>query len=306
MVELVQAVEAARGNPLNCYEAGRWLLDTGCAYLRDMHQAGHTQTAAKPPATNKRGEEKKKEKPPENLPIRQNLVPMLDPEYPGFLERGISANTCRYLSAGYLSPEHSKSRLAGRMVFQVRGLRETESRLESVILTHIGRATTSDQEENDGKWHTYGGFSKTLELYNLDKAVLDNRTRAQARESGRYLVVEGCFDVAKLAESGIFNVVATFGAHLDEYQIPRLELLAAETGIDRFLLWYDRDPAGRDGLAKAIELLSAHPRVEINAFDWSQHFPSPARGPVTIPERIGDVCDFSVEQLRWLRQQRII
>ncbi len=305
VVELVQAAEAARGNRLNCYEAGRWLLDAGCAHLRDGGHITARETAI-PTAKDFRGEGKKKERPPDNPPIRQNLVPALDPEYPGFRERGVSADTCRFLSAGYLPPARSKSRLAGRMVFQVRGLQKTDNGLKSVILSHIGRATTDEQKETDGKWNTYGGFSKTLELYNLDKAVLDDRARAQARQTGHYLVVEGCFDVAKLAEAKIFNVVATFGSHLDEYQIPRLEQLATQAGIHRFRLWYDRDPAGRDGHAKAIELTATHPRIELETFDWNLSFPSPDRGAIPIPETLGDVCDFSVEQLRWLRQNGII
>ncbi|MCP4319861.1 MAG: toprim domain-containing protein [Hyphomicrobiales bacterium] len=112
--------------------------------------------------------------------------------------------------------------------------------------------------------------------------------------------------MAKLAEAKIFNVVATFGAHLDEHQIPRLEQITKETGINRFHFWYDRDSAGLEGLSKAVELIAVQPRIEMEIFDWDQHFPSPVRGSVTIPESIGDVGDFSVEQLLWLRQKKII
>jgi len=59
-------------------------------------------------------------------------------------------------------------------------------------------------------------FSPTpsLELYNLDHAILDDEATDQAKATEHVLVVEGPFDVARLYAAGIRNVVATFGASL--------------------------------------------------------------------------------------------
>ena len=173
-------------------------------------------------------------------------------------------------------------------------------------MTHIGRALTEEQAAADGKWKLYGGFSKTLELYNIDQALLDEEAIRQARETGRVIVTEGCFDVAKLVEAGIKNAVATFGWSLAEEQIRKLELIAEQTGVNTFLFWYDRDRAGARGHEKARELLSGSDQILSTVFDWEMGFPSPARGVVKIPGNIGDVGEFSVEQLRWLRDKKII
>jgi DNA primase len=152
----------------------------------------------------------------------------------------------------------------------------------------------------------YGGFSKTLELYNIDHAILDQEAVRQARETGHVIVTEGCFDVAKLAEAGIRNTVATFGAHLAEEQVERLKQIADRVGVREFLIWYDRDRAGKEGQEKVVEALKDEETIAAKAFDWEMSFPSPARGDVKIPENIGDVCEFGVDQLQWLRAKKII
>ena len=287
-VELVQAVMHRRGEVLSCYDAGRWLIEHGvCAGTGLPHS----------PAVAPRSEKGKAE----NVPIRQNLVPLLtlQGEHPEFVRRGIGRETCEYLGCGVL--ETSKSPLAGRLVFQVRGVHETENGgMEPTILTHMGRATTAEQEATDGKWWLYGGFTKTLELYNLDKLLLDPEAVKQTRELGYVVVVEGAFDVAKLVEAGIRNTVATFGAHLADTQLPRLELVGKHLGVRKVLLAYDRDRAGRDGDERARELLQ-EAGFEVTSFDWDMTFPSPRRGEVRIPADITDVGKLTVGQLRWLR-----
>jgi hypothetical protein len=226
--------------------------------------------------------------------------------HPAFGTRGISQGTCAYLGCGYL-PESSKSPLAGRLVFQVRGAQEDEEQsMHPAILTHMGRATTKEQEEQGGKWWIYGGFHKTLELYNIDHVILDNEAVRQAQQTGHVIVTEGCFDVAKLVEAGIRNAVATFGAHLAEEQVERLKQIADRIGVRAFLFWYDRDRAGKEGQEKALDAVLESETITGKAFDWGLSFPSPARGDVKIPEEIGDVCEFSVEQLRWMRTKEII
>ncbi len=214
------------------------------------------------------------------------------------MRRGISGRTCEYLGCGYLA--ESKGKMKDRIVFQVRGVEADKTgNLHPVTLTHIGRAVSADKIAADGKWWTYPGFQKTLELYNIDHVLLDDRAREQATKTGHVLIVEGCFDVAKLIEAGIFNVVASFGAHLDKDQIPRLELIADQLKVDKFLVWYDRDKAGNEGQEKAIKLLQ-DAGFEGMGFDWDVEFNSEKRGAVSITESVKDVCDFSVEQLGWL------
>lgn len=130
--------------------------------------------------------------------------------------------------------------------------------------------------------------------------MLDKEATRQARETRRVVVTEGCLDVEKLEEAGIRNTVATFGAHLAEEQIKRLKQIADKTGVREFLFWYDRDKAGNDGQEKALGVLEMEEGITAKAFDWEMSFPCPARGDVKIP----DVCEFSVEQLQWLRGKK--
>ncbi|MCP4599085.1 MAG: toprim domain-containing protein [Proteobacteria bacterium] len=123
------------------------------------------------------------------------------------------------------------------------------------------------------------------------------------------VIVEGCFDVAKLRAAGIQNVVATFGSRLYEEQLPRIDLLSEMLGVDRFLIWYDRDQDGTEphgtGAVEAVALLREH-GFEADSFDWEQRFRSRRRGEVAIPAEITDPAEFSVEQLGWLRQEGIV
>jgi len=296
-IELVQQIFR-----LNCYEAGRWLLDNGVSSIQAETRTSAVAMVAPSPAVRSAPSS-------ENLPIRQDLRPLLSSRHPEFERRGIPAEVLAELGAGYLDradKEGKPNPLNHRLVFQVRSLKEEAGRLRPVVLTHMGRATTAEQEEAHGKWWMYTGFRKSRELYNLDLAILDAEAQRQAAATGRVILVEGDFDVAKLYAAGIRNVVATFGAYLAQDQLPRCELLADRLGIERFLLFYDRDQAGDDpekqGFAQAADQLLGR-GFEVQLFDWNRRFPSSKRGEVAIPERIGDPADFTVEQLTWLRAE---
>lgn len=288
---------------MDCYAAGRWLLENGISTV--VANLRHDLEAL----AQGRRDEDQREASCENLPIRQDLRAQLDPNHPLCAERGIPPEVLRELGAGYLErPPRKGGRpdpLNRRIVFQIRGLRENDSGyLEPVILGHIGRATTSEQLEQHGKWWTHPGFKKSFELFNLDKAILDQKATEQAHASEHVLVVEGPFDVAKLYAAGIRNVVATFGAHLSPAQIRRLDLIDEVIGVNRFLFFYDRDKAGRAGAEKALEAITASGLdLRAEAFDWNLSWESPTRGRVGIPSTITDPAEFSVEQLRWLRRE---
>lgn len=311
-IELVQKLlEYRTGQPLNCYEAGRWLLehkvseiekeDTSPSNTKSAVLKNRKKNTVQEQDPGSKGEERLNVSSP-NEPIRQDLVPKLSVEHPELTNRGISPSTCVYLGCGFL--KSARGTINNRIVFQVRGVQEHSGKLRSVILTHIGRATSWVQEQREGKWHHFARFHKTAELYNIDKVLLDKKAIAQVQQTGWIILVEGCFDVAKCVEGGIFNVIATFGAYLAEEQIPRLKFIAERLGITTFLVWYDRDAAGRDHQARAISLLTSVGYKAIG-FNWEQEFTSGQR-TVGFPPGIKDACDMSVAQLRWLRSKGII
>ena len=302
VIELVQQLHPT----MSCYDAGRWLIEQGVSQVSAEARGRVEATLARSVASMEVMEE--------NLPIRQDLRSQLETDHPAFAERGIPVEVLVELGAGYLErPPRKNERpdpINQRLVFQIRGVREGDAdALAPVILGHIGRATTMEQAQQHGKWWTFAGFRKSLEIYNIDLMLHDEVAHRQTEEVGHILVVEGCFDVAKLYAAGIRNVVATLGARMSPSQVDRLDLLSEITGFDRFLLWYDRDQDGATpngmGALHAAELLTAR-GFEVEVFDWRRQFRSSGRGGVSIPAEITDPCEFSVEQLRWLRQKEVI
>ncbi|MBL8152454.1 MAG: hypothetical protein JNN15_21215 [Blastocatellia bacterium] len=235
---------------MGLYDAARWLIeqnlsgyvkefkDRGLVTVGRVLAGGYAGASGKIQNTKsgsgfiedstlkeKNGENSSNEK-KKNLQTAFSLLPYLKERgtHPEFVRRGISKNTCDYLGAGYLAKGNGA--MDKRLVFQIRSV-ETDSGggLVPVILNHIGRATTENQETENGKWRHYPGFQKTLEIFNIDKVLLDQKAIDQAKETGRVVIVEGVFDVAKVIEAGLYNVVATFGAYMDQDQLPRLKLI---------------------------------------------------------------------------------
>jgi DNA primase len=234
-----------------------------------------------------------------NRAIDIDLRPFLRSDHPELHRRGISAATCRYLGCGYLPPRtngKADSPLTARLVFQIRGVRESDQDLEPIILSHSGRALRREQEDRDGKYWSYP-FRKGLEIYNQDHLLLDPQARRHAIESG-LILVEGFFDAAKLIEAGCRNVGALMGAHMTAEQVQRLMWIHSRIRFPRILLFLDRDRAGRDGAQQALELLRGH-GFETSVFDWD-------RGSERIPDSIQDPADMSGEQLRSLHNDGII
>lgn len=129
---------------------------------------------------------------------------------------------------------------------------------------------------------------------------MDLQAVKQASKLWYIILTEWCFDVAKLVEAGIYNAVASFGAGISGWQIEKLLMLFESVWSKEVLVWFDRDKAGRVGSEKAWRLLKEN-WIDVRVFDWDRKFKSSQRQGVWFPSNIKDVCDFSVEQLGWLR-----
>jgi len=229
-----------------------------------------------------------------NHAIEVDLRRYLRCDHPELSRRGVSSATCRYLGCGFLPPRTnggSSSPLHSRLVFQIRGVKENGNGLESIILSHTGRALAPEQENADGKYWSYP-FRKGLEIYNQDHLLLDPEAGRQMSSCG-LILVEGFFDVAKLVEAGCRNVGALMGSHISVEQIERLTWIRSRVGFPRIVLFLDRDEAGRNGARQASDRLRQH-CFEVSTFDWDRD---------QIPAAIKDPADMSVEQLQQLRVQ---
>lgn len=319
IIELVQEIKKRTGRSLNCYEVGQMLVDEGLSACRGYpkvnlnYQLKFDQSPKKPRSEKKNENiiQERQDGIGVNSPIKYDMTNLLDLSgtHPLLKNRGLTGATCHYLNFGFLpwGKLNEKNPMNDRFVFQVRGLVKSDKGFQRKILSHIGRATTEEQQQEQGKYWIYKGFRKSLELYNIDNLLLDSVARRQAQEKGFVIITEGFFDVAKLVEAKIYNAVGVFGSHLCDDQLPKLKIIAEELKINKFLVWFDRDPneAGQKGQKKALNFLRKN-GFEAVGFDWDVSFDSPARGAVSLPENYNDVCDFSVEELGFLEGRGII
>jgi 5S rRNA maturation endonuclease (ribonuclease M5) len=241
-----------------------------------------------------------------NPAIKIDLRRYLRSDHPELQRRGIDTCTCRYLGCGFL-PQRTQAKasspLNDRLVFQIRGVRENDNKCQPVILSHTGRALSTEQEERDGKYWSYP-FRKGLEIYNQDQLVLDKEARDQAGKFG-LILVEGYFDVAKLVAAGCRNVGALMGSSISAEQIERLLWIGNRLQLPYILLFLDRDKAGQQAAGKIQQLLGRH-KLAVTVFDWHQKISVNGQSTEPIPQPIQDPADMTVGQLRALRSQGII
>ena len=193
--------------------------------------------------------------------------------------------------------------LNGRLVFQIRGVRENGKHCQPVILSHIGRALSTEQEQRDGKYWSYP-FRKGLEIYNQDQLVLDQEARDQTGQLG-LILVEGYFDVAKLVAADCRNVGALMGSSISTEQIQRLWWIRNRLQFPRILLFLDRDKAGQQAAGKIRQQLGRY-ELAVTVFDWNQKVSVNGQSAEPIPQCIQDPADMTLRRLRALRKQGII
>jgi DNA primase len=107
---------------------------------------------------------------------------------------------------------------------------------------YVGRWPGQPPEERP-KYKLPTGFKKSAEVFNLDRALLE-------QQGLPLIVVEGFFDVIKLWQQGYHRVVSLMGSSLSlKQEALLLEASASRPGI---ILMFDEDDAGRSGREKAL------------------------------------------------------
>jgi len=266
ILNFCQELLRQQGQEMNCYEVAGWMIEKGISMVADR-SSEEAERDEKGKDRISRGGLKG---PDENRPIKVDLRRWLQSGHPELQRRGVTDATCQYLGCGFLPEKPQgkrRSPLNGRVVFQVRGVSQNGSDLRPVILTHVGRALTWEQEKTEGKYWGYP-FYRGLEIYNQDKLLLDPRARHQVEHFGLVLV-EGFFDVAALVESGLLNVGALMGAQMSDKQVTRLKFIGSRVAIPKITLFLDRDEAGITGSEKALSLLRNN-GFSVDVFDWNQ------------------------------------
>jgi len=298
IMQFCRQMLSRQGRQMTMLQVAQWMVAEGISTVNGVQSqllCEHEDlSTATPPSKNT------------NPAIKIDLRRYLRPDHPELKRRGICASTCRYLGCGFL-PQRGQGKagspLNGRLVFQIRGMRENGQELHPVILSHTGRALNRQQEDCDGKYWSYP-FRKGLEIYNQDQLLLDKEARHQVGKFG-LILVEGCFDAAKLVAADCRNVGALMGSSISAEQIERLVWIRSRLRFPYIRLFLDRDKAGQETAGKVQERLGSH-NLTVTVFDWNQEVSLNSQAAEPIPEPIQDPADMSVGQLRALRRQGIL
>jgi DNA primase len=213
--------------------------------LQDWFRLGRTNGERKgerrAPATKRPASQRATEKPggdelAPNAPLKFALKDV-DPNHAYLAQRGIGKETLETFGVGFFP---GKGLMAGRIVIPIHnGVGE--------LVAYAGRAI----DDSEPKYKFPPGFHKSLELYNLHRAV-------KTEDSGRVIVVEGFFDALNLHQAGYRGVVALMGCELSAAQ----ERLLTESFYE-IVLMLDGDEPGRAGAGQIAARLARSAWVRV-------------------------------------------
>lgn len=207
------------------------------------------QTPAPPPTASK--EKSKPEDATPNPPLKFRLE-HLDGKHPYLTERGLTPETIVDFGVGFCA----KGMMAGRIAIPVHNG-------EGKVVAYAGRYPGEPPDANTPKYKLPPGFKKSLELFNLDRAM---------KEPGPLVIVEGFFDCMKLWQHGVKKVVALMGSTLSPAQE---ELIRKHTDRhSQVIVVLDEDDAGREGRENIAARLARFLFVKTHVFEKEGQQPS--------------------------------
>jgi DNA primase len=181
-----------------------------------------------------------------NKPLKFRLD-KLEREHPYLIqERGLTLETVVDFGAGFCA----KGMMAGRIAIPIHNP-------EGNIVAYAGRFP-GEPAEDTPKYKLPPGFKKSLELFNLDRAIKEPPHKP-------LVIVEGFFDCMKLHQHGCRKVVALMGSTLSAAQE---ELIRKHTNSESLVIvMLDEDEAGQAGRDDITVRLSKFCFVKVHVFD---------------------------------------
>jgi DNA primase len=180
-----------------------------------------------------------------NAPLKFRLD-KLERSHPYLAERGLTLETIIDFGVGYCA----KGMMAERIAIPIQNP-------EGNVVAYAGRFP-GEPAEGTPKYKLPQGFRKSLELYNIDRAIKE--------PAGKPLViVEGFFDCMKLHQSGYRKVVALMGSTMSAGQE---ELVRRHTNRNsQVIVMLDEDEAGKAGREDITVRLAKFCFVKTHVFD---------------------------------------
>jgi DNA primase len=179
----------------------------------------------------------------ENKPL-EFVLKNLQAEHPYLTERGLTAETIQTFGLGFCSKGLQKDRIA------ISIHNETGQ-----LVAYAGRWPGSIDKE---KYQLPKGFKKSLELFNLHRAIAEPADKP-------LIIVEGFIDCMRLWQHGTRRVVALMGCSLSAAQE---DLLRKHTNAQsRILIMLDEDEAGKTAREDIARRLAKFAFVKIHVFE---------------------------------------
>jgi DNA primase len=182
-------------------------------------QAERSETRARPVDT--------KPAEPENATPNKPLkfrLDKLERQHPYLIERGLSLETVIDFGVGYCS----KGMMAGRIAIPIHTL-------DGEVVAYAGR-WPGEPPEGTPKYKLPQGFRKSLELYNIDRAMKEAPEKP-------LVIVEGFFGCMALHQHGYRKVVAIMGSLMSAAQEETIR--RHSNRHSRIIIMLDEDGAGQ-------------------------------------------------------------
>jgi DNA primase len=213
------------------------------------------------PATKKTAVAQEKNTTP-NPPLKFRLD-KLERSHPYLTERGLNQETIVDFGIGYCA----KGTMAERIAIPIHNV-------EGKIVAYAGRFP-GEPTEDTPKYKLPQGFKKSLELFNIDRAIKESADQP-------LIIVEGFFDCMKLHQHGCRKVVALMGSTMSAAQE---ELIRKHTNSQsQIIVMLDEDEAGRAGREDIAVRLSQIAFVKVHVFGKEGEQPDNLT-----PEQIGQL-----------------
>jgi DNA primase len=180
-----------------------------------------------------------------NKPLKFRLD-KLERSHPYLTKRGLTLETIIDFGVGYCA----KGMMAERIAIPIQNP-------EGAVVAYAGRFP-GEPDEGTPKYKLPQGFRKSLELYNIDRAIKEPTDKP-------LVIVEGFFDCMKLHQSGYRKVVALMGSTMSAGQE---ELVRRHTNAgSHVIVMLDEDEAGKAGREDIAVRLAKFCFVKTHVFD---------------------------------------
>lgn len=203
------------------------------------------QAVSGPKESTKKPEDPKDEFeiPRANKPL-EFVLKNLQIEHPYFTERGLSAETVQTFGLGFCTKGILKDRIAVPI-----------HNAAGQLVAYAGRWPGATDKE---KYRLPEGFKKSLELFNLHRAIAQPCSQP-------LVIVEGFFDCMKLWQHGVRRIVALMGSSLSSTQEELIRKYS--NSASQILIMLDEDEAGQKGREDIAWRLVRFAFTRIHVFD---------------------------------------